>query len=125
MPLSKIAMADGTTQKILGEAIITGVASRCLTVGCADQEFLIMLANWTAAITEGIDEIASSLAEAGYEAEVHEVDFDRSVERKMRDMISLTGRFKAPSKEEEEMIASRMDSVSDEEEAAMTEFKDW
>ena len=125
VPLVKIAMADGTTQRVLAEAIIRAVASRCFTTGCTGPDFLIMLSNWTSALTEGSDEIAGALAEAGYEAEMLVVDFDRSLAERIAEMVAVYGRFSAPKTEEVEEFAAREGSGRSEEETGLAEFKEW
>ena len=84
-----------------------------------------MISNWTSALTEGSDEIAGALAEAGYEAEMLVVDFDRSLDERIAEMVAVYGRFSAPKTEEVEEFAAREGSGRSEEETGLAEFKEW
>ena len=48
-----------------------------------DLDFLTLICDWTAALSEGSDEIVAALNEAGYSAEVHVVDMSKEIKQKM------------------------------------------
>ena len=58
---------------------IRAVSSRCIAHQCVDLEFLTMIGNWASALTEGSEEVAAALSEAGYSAEQHTINFDLSL----------------------------------------------
>lgn len=56
-----------------------------------DLGFLTLMCNWTAALSEGSDEIVAALNEAGYSAEVHVVDMSKEIKQKMKSLVMFSG----------------------------------
>ena len=63
-----------------------------------------MMANWVSALSEGSEEVAAALGEAGYIAEFHDINLDQPIKAKMENLIKMTGRFNAKEQDIEDKL---------------------
>ena len=127
VPIVKVSPSDDTanTEGALAQCIIKAVVSRNLFRQPTDLDFLTLMCNWTAALSEGSDEIVAALNEAGYSAEVHVVDMSKEIKQKMKSLAMLSGRFLIPKKEAELESAMRAGETGEGDDAEVAAFQQW